>query len=181
MDTVGMESLLRAREEKLRGELRADDLIEKNRSRSVERLREAYGDMLLRYNAEHFTGGRKNWDEFLDASEELYAILQHVSGVPETGLTMEQRDKLSECFKGFQSENIDRRYGFWIDRIRENYFDFKDFDDGDRNVEYSIGLILSDMNWRKQFYDEINDHFFWVKQQLEDSGIDRLGKKYKGY
>ena len=29
MDTVGMESLLRAREEKLRGELRADDLIEK--------------------------------------------------------------------------------------------------------------------------------------------------------
>ena len=45
MDTVGMESLLRAREEKLRGELRADDLIEKNRSRSVERLREAYGDI----------------------------------------------------------------------------------------------------------------------------------------
>ena len=42
-----MESLLRAREEKLRGELRADDLIEKNRSRSVERLREAYGDKLI--------------------------------------------------------------------------------------------------------------------------------------
>ena len=98
-------------------------------------------------SGERFTGGRKNWDEFMDASEELYAILQHVSGV----------------------------------RIRENFFDFKDFDDGDKNVEYSIGLILDDMNWRKQFYDEINDHFFWVKQKLEENGIDRLGKKYKGY
>ena len=117
-------------------------------------------------SGERFTGGRKNWDEFMDASEELYAILQHVSGVPETG---------------FQTDDIDRRYGFWIDRIRENFFDFKDFDDGDKNVEYSIGLILDDMNWRKQFYDEINDHFFWVKQKLEENGIDRLGKKYKGY
>jgi hypothetical protein len=48
-------------------------------------------------------------------------------------------------------------------------------------VEYSIGLILDDLNWRKQFYDEINDHFFWVKEKLEENGIDRLGKKYKGY
>ncbi|MER2139615.1 MAG: hypothetical protein ABS965_05790, partial [Succiniclasticum sp.] len=86
-----------------------------------------------------------------------------------------------ECFKGFQSENIDRRYGLWIDRIRENFFEFADFNEDDRNVEYSIGLILDDLNWRKQFYDEVNDHFFWVKQQLETNGIDRLGKKYKGY
>ena len=132
-------------------------------------------------SGERFTGGRKNWDEFMDASDELYAVLQHVSGVPETGLTMEQRDKLSECFKGVQSENINRRYGFWIDRIRENFFEFKDFNEDDRNVEYSIGLILNDLDWRKQFYDEINDHFFWVKEKLEENGIDRLGKKYKGY
>ncbi len=53
MDAIRMEDLLRAREEKLRGELQADDRIEKNRGRSVERLREAFGDMLLRYNAEN--------------------------------------------------------------------------------------------------------------------------------
>jgi len=52
MDSVGMEALLRAREDKLRGELRSDDLIDKNRARSVERLRETFGDMLLRYNAD---------------------------------------------------------------------------------------------------------------------------------
>ena len=72
-----MESLLRAREEKLRGELRADDLIEKNRSRSVERLREAYGDMLLRYNAEH-SGDRPRQemaDALTSAANELFALL----------------------------------------------------------------------------------------------------------
>ena len=73
-----MESLLRAREEKLRGELWADDLIEKNRSRSVERLREAYGDMLLRYNAEH-SGDRPRQemaDALTSAANELFALLQ---------------------------------------------------------------------------------------------------------
>ena len=49
-------------------------------------------------SGERFTGGRKNWDEFMDASEELYAILQHVSGVPETGLTIEQRVPLDRFF-----------------------------------------------------------------------------------
>jgi len=51
MDSVSMEELLRADEEKLRGELRADTLIDKNRARSAERLREAFGEALLRYNA----------------------------------------------------------------------------------------------------------------------------------
>ena len=51
MDVVTMEDLLRADEEKLRSELRADDLIDKNRALSVERLRGAFGEALLRYNA----------------------------------------------------------------------------------------------------------------------------------
>ena len=51
MDTVTVESLLTADEEKLRNELRADGLIDNDRSLSVERLRSAFGDVLLRYNA----------------------------------------------------------------------------------------------------------------------------------
>ena len=51
MDPVTMEALLSADEEKLRGELRADDMIEKSRAKSVERLRGAFGEALLRYNA----------------------------------------------------------------------------------------------------------------------------------
>lgn len=132
-------------------------------------------------SGERFTGGRKNWDEFMDAAEESYAILQHVSGVPETGLTMEQRDKLSECFKGFQSDNIENRYNLWIDRIRDNFFEFKDFNEEDKNMEYGMGWLYDDLDWRKQFYEEINDHYFWVKQKLEENGIERLGKGYAGY
>jgi hypothetical protein len=52
MDSVSMESLLKANEERLRGELRSDAVIDKNRVRSVERLRQALGEALLRYNAE---------------------------------------------------------------------------------------------------------------------------------
>lgn len=132
-------------------------------------------------SGERFTGGRKNWDEFMDAAEESYAVLQHVSGVAETGLNMEQRDKLSECFKGFQTDDIDKRYGLWIDRIRENFFDFKDFNEDDKNVEYNMGVIFDDLDWRKQFYDEINSHYDWVKERLEENGIFRLGKEYAGY
>ena len=51
MDAVSMEELLKADGEKLRSELRADTMIDKNRDRSVERLREAFGEALLRYNA----------------------------------------------------------------------------------------------------------------------------------
>lgn len=132
-------------------------------------------------SGERFTGGRKNWDEFMDAAEESYVVLQHVSGVPETGLTMEQRDKLSQCFKGFQNEDINKRYNLWIDRIRENFFDFKDYSEDDKNVEYKMGIIFDDLDWRKQFYDEINDHYDWVKGRLEENGIFRLGKEYAGY
>ena len=51
MDSVTVEGLLRADEEKLRSELRADDLIDNDRALSVERLRGVFGDVLLRYNA----------------------------------------------------------------------------------------------------------------------------------
>ncbi len=51
MDFVSMEGLLKADEERLRGELRSDAVIDKNPVRSVERLREALGSALPRYNA----------------------------------------------------------------------------------------------------------------------------------
>ena len=78
METSGMESLLRAREDKLRGELRSDDLIEKNRARSVERLRDAFGDMLLRYNAEHSEERplQAMADALTATADELFALLQ---------------------------------------------------------------------------------------------------------
>ena len=51
MQTVNMQSLLDSEEEKLRGELRADALIDRNRKQSVVRLNDVFSQMLLRYNA----------------------------------------------------------------------------------------------------------------------------------
>ena len=51
MDSVTVESLLKADEDKLRSELKADDIIDSDRALSVERLRGTFGQVLLRYNA----------------------------------------------------------------------------------------------------------------------------------
>ena len=132
-------------------------------------------------SGERFTNGRKNWDEFLEASEACYRILQRVSGVPVTGLTAHQRQMLDHCFKSIQSDNIDKRYRTWLQLIHENYFEIADFNDADRTVTYDIQYIFGDMDWRREFYHEINSHYYWVKAQLEAADIYRLGKDYKGY
>ena len=125
-------------------------------------------------SGERFMGGRKNWDEFIEASEAVFRILQAVSCEPVTGLSPSQKEILLACFKGIQSDDIDERYREWLKRIHENYFDIEDFNDEDAAVSYSASTIFGDENFRKQFYDEINDHFFWVKHELEAAGINVL-------
>ncbi len=46
-----MSGLLKADEEKIRGELKADEAFDRNRKQSAVRLDEAFGRILLRYNA----------------------------------------------------------------------------------------------------------------------------------
>lgn len=119
----------------------------------------------------HFKNGRKNWDEFMEASEEIFKILQQVSLEPVTGLSEHQNDLLMSAFKDIQSENIDERYNEWIRRIHANEFEIEDFDENDANAAYSIGTIRDDLTFRAQFFNEINAHFHWVKKELEDNGI----------
>ena len=56
-----------------------------------------------------FADGRKNWEEFLEASEEIFRILQQVSCVPVTGLSGAQKTMLTDCFRGIQSDDFDVR------------------------------------------------------------------------
>ena len=115
--------------------------------------------------------GRKNWDEFMEAAEEIFRILQKVSGEEVTGLSEEQKKKIMKSFKGIQSDNIEERYQEWLRRIHENYFEIEDFDDNDATAEYSIPYIFEDIDFRRQFYDEINSHFDWVRDELEEHDI----------
>lgn len=118
--------------------------------------------------------GNKNWDEFLEASEKTYRILQAVSCEPVTGLTERQKELLMDCFNNIQSEDAEERYNEWLKRIHENFFEIEDFDDGDASVEYTPGTILGDANFRGQFYKELNDHFDWVRKELVEAGLDVL-------
>ena len=51
METVTIEQLLKAEEEKIRGEIRADTTIDQDKTQSVSRLKETLAQVLLRYNA----------------------------------------------------------------------------------------------------------------------------------
>ena len=76
-----------------------------------------------------------------------------------------------DCFKGIQSEDIQARYEEWVRRIHENFFRFEDFGAEDAAVSYSASTILGDLNFRRQFYDELNDHFDWVRARLEENNL----------
>ena len=98
--------------------------------------------------------------------------LEGTSGIVEvTGLSEEQQKKIMKSFKGIQSDDINERYQEWLRRIHENYFEIEDFDDNDATAEYSIPYIFEDMDFRRQFYDEINSHFDWVRDELEEHDI----------
>ena len=125
-------------------------------------------------SGDHFKEGRKNWDEFMEASEKIFRILQSVSCEPVTGLSERQQELLVQCFKGIQSDDIDVRYKEWIKRIHDNFFEIEDFNEEDAEVEYSPGVIMGDLNFRTQFYEEINNHFDWVRDELLEAGIDVL-------
>ena len=51
METVTIEQLLKAEEEKIRGEIRADITVDQDRGQSVLSLKETLAQVLLRYNA----------------------------------------------------------------------------------------------------------------------------------
>ena len=59
MSSVTISSLLKADEERIRNELKADAIVDKNRRQSVVRLDEALSHILLRYNAAHADDGSR--------------------------------------------------------------------------------------------------------------------------
>ena len=121
--------------------------------------------------------GNKNWDEFLEASDKVFRILQQVSCEPVTGLSDRQKELLMNAFNEIQSEDGDERYEEWIKRIHDNYFEIEDFDDNDASAAYDAGTILGDANFRGQFYKELNDHFDWVRNELVENGLDILASE----
>lgn len=79
-----------------------------------------------------------------------------------------------QCFKEIQSTDINERYEEWMQRVHRNFFQFEDFNGEDATISYNTATILGDLNFRRQFYDELNDHFDWVRGELESHGLSVL-------
>lgn len=154
----------------------AEDFVQGNET--LSKVADTVGEAAAGFDAKRLwwrsKDGTKSWDEFLEASEKIYRILQSVSCEPVTGLTDRQKELLMDCFENIQSEDAEKRYNEWLKRIHENFFEIEDFDDNDASVEYRPGTILGDEDFRGQFYKELNDHFDWVRKELEAAGLEVL-------
>lgn len=118
--------------------------------------------------------GRNNWEQFIDASNEIYKILTYISNGVSSDLDSDQRALLLDAFQSIQDENIESRTQQWLDRIYSNDFGFTDFSNDDADVVYSTSLITDDNNFSSQFYTALDDHYNWVKNNLEANNINIL-------
>lgn len=126
------------------------------------------------HSEQKFPNGRKNWDEFMGAARALYRILCVVAEKPEEILSSRQELFLSQSFQEIQKEDCNDRNEIWLQRIRENYFDFPELTKEDQSLEYDSGLIMGDKDYPALFYQGIDDHYAWVKSQLKSAQIDIL-------
>lgn len=85
MEQTTMSALLKAEEETTRNQLRADDVIDRNRRQSADRLNELLGQMLLRYNAAWSGDGRRQAlaDSLTAAVQDMLPLLNAGTAVKE--------------------------------------------------------------------------------------------------
>jgi hypothetical protein len=120
-----------------------------------------------------FVNGRKNWDEFLEASCSIYSILAKVHGEVPLSLTEMQKEKLLNAFQKIVCTDYDVRNLIWIDRIQTGFFGF--IENFDPNYSpYSPSFIIDDSDFCSSFYQALEDHYNWVKKELSDVGLDIL-------
>jgi len=121
-----------------------------------------------------FPDGRKNWEEFLEASHSIYNILAKINNCDNLALSSTQESQLLDAFQNTTDENYKNRNNAWINRITTGFFDFTDTFDSDNPLEYTPGFIIGDTSFLPEFYAALEDHYTWVKEKLVDAGINRL-------
>ncbi|WP_432748728.1 DUF6765 family protein [Pectinatus frisingensis] len=115
----------------------------------------------------------KNWDEFMEASRAIYKILAWLyKKSPE--LTPLQEQLLLDSFKNIQSEDRLERNNIWLTKISNDEFGFIDNFPHGETLEYSSYFMYEDDDLYSQFYAALNDHYNWVKENLEAIGINIL-------
>lgn len=122
----------------------------------------------------HFSTGRKNWEEFIEASQSIYSILTKLNSENGTSsvLSLEQTEILTDTFQNIKDEDCDTRNNQWINKINQGEFQFTD----EQTLTYSSGFIIADTDFCPAFYTALDEHYNWVKSQLEGAGINDILK-----
>jgi hypothetical protein len=120
-----------------------------------------------------YVNDRQNWNEFLEASCSIYSILAKVHGGVSLLLTDTQKEQLLNAFKKIICSDYDARNWVWIDRIKTGFFGFTE-DFNPIHNPYTPSLIINDPDFRPSFYQALDDHYNWVKNELIDAGLDIL-------
>jgi hypothetical protein len=121
---------------------------------------------------EKFPAGRKNWDEFMEASGEVFKVLSFQAGGTEKVLSAKQRGQLMESFREIHSTDFNERNDEWVRRIQANQFGFADFDEEDRHVVYDANYILHNPDFCRQFYQAVDQQYQWVRNRLDREHLD---------
>ena len=108
----------------------------------------------------------------MEAARALFRILCVVGENPETELSSRQELFLSESFQEIQDEDCNARNETWLQRIQTNYFEFAELTELDQCLAYQPGLIMADADYPALFYQGIEEHYAWVKSQLETAGLE---------
>ncbi|MGL5256905.1 MAG: DUF6765 family protein [Proteocatella sp.] len=119
-----------------------------------------------------FTEGRKNWEEFIEASKKIYTILCKIQGNEANDLSNNQEEFLLRTFNEIQGTDCEKRNNEWIKRIQMNYFDFDELTPEDQSIAYSQGFILGDADYPELFYRAVDEHYQWVQEKLRDAEIE---------
>ena len=123
--------------------------------------------------------GRSNWDEFLEASNNIYKILLRFNGKKEEELPTDKQQLLINTFKIIQIEKCDSRNEEWVKRIKNNEFNFEDTSTEDKNLSYEKVNLLDTLEgvvndeW-KLFFDAIDEHYSFIRASLNSKGINIL-------
>ncbi|WP_196592338.1 DUF6765 family protein [Pectinatus frisingensis] len=125
---------------------------------------------------EKFSEGRANWDEFMEAAQQIYNVLLKYNKGKAEIFSVYQRDVLLDRFKSTMNEDCEQRNEDWMKYVKnpDNYFGITELSDNDKKISYDKNLILDNKDNRINFYKALDEHYNWVKDKLRKAQVSIL-------
>ncbi len=106
-----------------------------------------------------------NWQEFLEAAEDIFAILTYLYSGEEKELTVEQKGKLTETFTTIKKTNGISRCKKWVELIRRDKFNISL--QSHENIGYDIPSLLNNRDFLYNFYIALEEYYNWIMPKIK--------------